>query len=55
MQAQHFFNQVKLERGDLPPVLDIEKGWNLSKDKIQAEVQEWLDEMERAYGVKPII
>ena len=55
MQAQHFFEQVKLESGDLPPVLDIEKGWNLPADKIQKEVQKWLDAMELAYGVRPII
>jgi lysozyme len=54
-QAEHFFDQVKLESGDLPPVLDIERGWNVPKEKIQAEVQEWLDAMEQAYGVKPII
>lgn len=54
-QAQHFFEHVPLESGDLPPVLDIESGWNLSAVKIQAEVQKWLDAMEQAYGVKPII
>ena len=54
-QADHFFRHVKLESGDLPPVLDIEKGWNIPAAKIQSEVQEWLDAMEQAYGVKPII
>lgn len=54
-QAKHFFENVKLETGDLPPVLDIERGWNLPKTKVQAEVQEWLDAMEASYGVKPII
>lgn len=55
MQANHFFSTVQLETGDLPPVLDIERGWNLSVDKIQKEVKKWLDAMELAYGVKPII
>jgi lysozyme len=54
-QAKHFMNKVELESGDLPPVLDIERGWNLPVDKVQKEVQVWLDEMEKAYGVKPII
>jgi lysozyme len=54
-QAKHFFDNVQLESGDLPPVLDIEKGWNVSKEKVQTEVKEWLDAMEQAYGVKPII
>lgn len=54
-QAQHFFETVSLESGDLPPVLDIERGWNLPAEKIQKEVRAWLDAMEQAYGVKPII
>jgi lysozyme len=54
-QAQNFFENVKLESGDLPPVLDIERGWNVPVDKLQKEVQAWLDAMEQAYGVKPII
>lgn len=54
-QAQLFLKHVKLESGDLPPVLDIERGWNLSVAQVQAEVKKWLDAMEQAYGVKPII
>ena len=54
-QAQNFFETVELESGDLPPVLDIEKGWNVPVDKLQKEIQAWLDAMEQAYGVKPII
>ncbi|HEV7332033.1 MAG TPA: glycoside hydrolase family 25 protein [Flavisolibacter sp.] len=54
-QAKQFLNTVKLESGDLPPVLDIEKGWNIPKAKIQQEVKVWLDAVEAAYGVKPII
>lgn len=55
IQAQNFFEHVKIESGDLPPVLDIEKGWNLPAEKLQKEIQKWLDAMEQAYGVKPII
>ncbi len=54
-QAQHFIERVQLESGDLPPVLDIEKGWNLPVAKVQAELQTWLNTTEQAYGVKPII
>jgi lysozyme len=54
-QARSFINAVKLESGDLPPVLDVEKGWNLPKAKIQQEVKAWLDAVEAAYGVKPIL
>ncbi len=54
-QAQNFFEHVKLERGDLPPVLDIEKAWGMSVPKLQQEIKGWLDAMETTYGVKPII
>lgn len=54
-QAKRFLSTVKLESGDLPPVLDIEKGWNIPKAKIQQEVKVWLDAVEAATGVKPII
>jgi lysozyme len=54
-QAQRFINTVKIESGDLPPVLDIEKGWNVPKAKIQQEVKAWLDAVEAAYGAKPIL
>ena len=53
-QADFFINSVKLEPGDLPPVLDIEKK---SKDigKLQADLKLWLCRIENHYGVKPII
>lgn len=54
-QAKSFINAVKIESGDLPPVLDIEKGWNVPKTKIQQEVKAWLDAVEAEYGVKPIL
>jgi lysozyme len=54
-QAQNFFEHVKLESGDLPPVLDIEKAFGMSEAKLQVEIKKWLDAMEAAYGVKPII
>ena len=53
-QAEFFINSVKLEPGDLPPVLDIEKK---SKDigKLQTDLKLWLRRIESHYGVKPII
>jgi lysozyme len=55
-QAAFFINKVKLENGDLPPVLDVEhKPKNLSDSAFKASVKEWLDIVERHYGVKPII
>ena len=53
-QADFFIRSVKLEPGDLPPVLDIEMK---SKDvkKLQQDLKIWLRKVENHYGVKPII
>ncbi len=53
-QADFFIRSVKLEAGDLPPVLDIEKVGNDEK-KLRLGVKTWLDAVERHYGVKPIL
>ncbi|MBQ7512181.1 MAG: glycoside hydrolase family 25 protein [Prevotella sp.] len=55
-QAAFFISQVKLENGDLPPVLDVEhKPKQQSADEFKQSVLEWLHIVERHYGVKPII
>ena len=54
-QAQNFIQIVNLKPGDLPPVLDVEKSRGVSVNEMQKEVKEWLDEVERHYGVKPIL
>ena len=55
-QAAHFIKTVKLERGDLPPVLDVEqKPRSQSVQDFQADVLEWLRRVENYYGVKPIL
>ena len=55
-QAQHFLNQVKLENGDLPPVLDVEhKPKEQTDAEFKASVLTWLDIVENHYNVKPII
>lgn len=54
LQAKNFITTVKLKEGDLPPVLDVEKVWP-DKVKMVAEIKIWLDEVEKAYKVKPII
>jgi lysozyme len=55
-QAQLFIKTVNLEKGDLPPVLDIE---NLPKtqsmDSLKLGLKRWLFAVEKHYGVKPII
>ena len=55
-QANNFINNVKLRKGHLPPILDIEKmPKGQSMDKLKEGLQNWLTIIEKHYGVKPII
>ncbi len=53
-QAQMFIKTVKLERGDLPPMIDIEERPKDKKQFIQ-ELKLFISKIEEHYGVKPII
>jgi len=54
-QAAHFLSTVQLAPGDLPPVLDVETNDNVSNSALVGGVQIWLDAVEPAAGVTPII
>lgn len=55
-QAAFFIQNVDLQQGDLPPVLDVEhKPDEQSDDVFKESVLEWLHIVEKHYGVKPII
>ena len=55
-QAALFIKTVKLQKGDLPPVLDIEKlPKNQSIANLKLGLRRWLNAVESHYGVKPII
>lgn len=54
-QAQHFIRNVRIDKGDLPPVLDIEEAYGASRSNVRKQVKAWLQEVEKQYGVKPII
>lgn len=54
-QAQLFFNQVKLEKEDLPPVLDIEMKGSASPKNLRYKLKRWLVLVEKHYGMTPII
>ncbi|HSB94184.1 MAG TPA: glycoside hydrolase family 25 protein [Flavitalea sp.] len=54
-QAENFIRTVDLEKGDLPPVLDVEQTYGVNNTTLRARVKEWLDIVEAHYGVKPII
>jgi lysozyme len=55
IQAQNFISVVTLEKGDLPPVLDIEETYGVKYTDLRKRVKEWLSVIENHYGVKPII
>ena len=55
-QAKNFTKNVKLSKGDLPPILDIEKlPENQSMDSLQQGLKRWLRYVDDYYKVKPII
>jgi lysozyme len=54
-QADNFIQMVNLKKGDLPPVLDVEKSHGVSVTEMQKSVKTWLDAVENRYGVKPVI
>ncbi len=54
-QALNFINTVKLEPGDLPPVLDIEQLYGVPPEKMRKEIKDWLNMVEAHYNVKPLI
>lgn len=57
LQALNFLLQVKLESGDLPPVIDFENGVSglRNKLKLAENIKIFIDLIEKHYGVKPII
>lgn len=55
-QAELFIKNVSLNKGDLPPVLDIEKlPENQSVERLKVGLKRWLKKVEEHYKVKPII
>ncbi len=54
-QAVNFIEIVDLKKGDLPPVLDIEKTYGASIKVIKKEVADWLEIVGAHYGVRPVI
>ncbi len=55
-QAHNFIQQVRLQKGDLPPVLDIERlPKSQSIARLKVGLRRWLEVVEAHYKVKPII
>lgn len=54
-QAELFLRTVKLEDGDLPPVLDIESTDGVDALTIRERMAEWLTILEEETGILPIV
>ncbi len=53
-QAKHFLMYWKPEEFDLPPVLDVERE-GFSDNDLIAKMKIWLEEIEAATGMRPVI
>ncbi|MDN3586883.1 glycoside hydrolase family 25 protein [Pedobacter aquatilis] len=54
-QAKFFLQVVKIEKGDLPPVVDVESLDGVSPLKMRAELADFLNYVEMKTKVRPII
>lgn len=54
LQALNFILNVKLTKGDFPPVLDFETD-SRNKRRLLKDITTWVEIVEKHYGVKPII
>ncbi len=55
-QAQLLINEIgTLQTGDLPPVIDVETDDGYSQSHVTNAIHQWIDEVEAAFGVQPII
>lgn len=55
LQAENFIRVVKLGRGDLPPVVDIEHTSGHKAGDICKSLKIFTEKLENHYGVKPLI
>lgn len=55
LQAENFLDVVRLKKGDLPPVLDVETDGGKSAAKVRKGIKTWLMLVEGKYGMQPII
>jgi GH25 family lysozyme M1 (1,4-beta-N-acetylmuramidase) len=54
-EASWFLQNAAIRSGDLLPVLDLEVSNGLGESALTAWAQSWLEEVEAATGVKPIV
>jgi GH25 family lysozyme M1 (1,4-beta-N-acetylmuramidase) len=54
-QADYFVGVAQPSRGDLLPVLDLEKNGGLTKERLTTWTEAWLDRVSARLGVKPVV
>lgn len=54
-QMNYFFENVKLEKGDLPPMLDVEQESRISTSQYREMVLRCLQIMEKHFKTKPVL
>ncbi len=55
-QAKHFLSVARLQKGDLPPVLDVEYRRKMPDEKkVTKEIKDFLIAVKKSTGLKPII
>ena len=54
-QARNFISSVKLKKGDLPPVIDVEEIRGKSKQDLVKQLNIYIGEIEKHYKVRPIL
>ncbi len=55
LQAQHFIKNIDLVKGDLPPVVDIEKDFGVNNKILKTRLKDCLNQLQNKYGIKPIL
>jgi lysozyme len=54
-QAKHFIKKVRLQSGDLPPVVDVEEARGMTREQVQRHTLAFIELLEKHYNTKPII
>ncbi len=54
-QARLFIRTVRLQSGDLPPVVDVEEQRGMTPAQVRKHLKTFLDLLRQHYGVRPII
>ena len=55
VQALNYLNNVDLDYGDLPPVIDVEDDEDLPREQVVESIHLWLNAVSMRYNTKPII